>query len=478
LLLYKNRRFVAPESHEKKFLFLNYLAARGPVGYWLKKDKTLALEWARQSWSTSPNEDIKKGALQYLLLHGESFPLAKLIETFFLYSEKAELARHIRQCVTVKDAKLLLRLCYDKREEVALEAFRGLSKVFSKIDFEIKRLGRSQSERRWRLLREAIKGIAKFSDLGNYRSFRQAPDDGTRIAYLYCLGEVGTEEDAVLLQMFATKSHVRPAIRAACWYGISRIRSRLGQRGKLAQLLKSRNKVVFFAVADGLECSGVSTLTVLIRQASLGTEWTRKVSETLFRIASKGDRKVLRDFLKRVGINNITRDALLALCRIGKVSDCVFVLGEIFQETKRVDLYNHVRIAESLASIASQATKKRLKQWANSPEFWNYIERSRRAKHNRLPLQEVDNQALVRRLVASCFLRVAGRVDVGLVRRLMSHNYGWIAEKAAQRFAEIGQERDLDTIVDELLKRDDLEKADRVYPLEGLSLLDRKLYFS
>lgn len=47
VLLYKYRAHVVPEPREKKYLFLNQLAGRGPSGYWLTKDKQLTLEWAR-----------------------------------------------------------------------------------------------------------------------------------------------------------------------------------------------------------------------------------------------------------------------------------------------------------------------------------------------------------------------------------------------------------------------------------------------
>ncbi len=82
----------------------------------------------------------------------------------------------------------------------------------------------------------------------------------------------------------------------------------------------------------------------------------------------------------------------------------------------------------------------------------------------------------MRRLIAACFLKVGGRREVTLLKRIASHNYAWIADKAAARFAEIGRAEDLDGLVETLLATSDQDSGERVQLLEALVALDRKLF--
>jgi len=66
---------------------------------------------------------------------------------------------------------------------------------------------------------------------------------------------------------------------------------------------------------------------------------------------------------------------------------------------------------------------------------------------------------------------------VRLLKRLLTHNYDWIAMQAAEKLALLGGESDLTELNEKLLKMPDAAAGnERVPVLEALCMLDRKLY--
>jgi HEAT repeat protein len=214
----------------------------------------------------------------------------------------------------------------------------------------------------------------------------------------------------------------------------------------------------------------------LVVQAKRGAARKRKVCEALPRLATRADLPALRRFFARSPIDNDTRDLVLALCRVGTARDCSLILRRIAESRSFIDLYNHVRIADALASIATEGLRPMLIRSFESPEFWAYIEASVRRPRNRLPIRCIENQALVRRLLAACFVRVAKRRDRGRLKKLLTHNYDWIAQKAASTLAQFGKESDLDELNEILLQAKDIESPQVNGLLEGVRALDQALY--
>ncbi len=478
LLLYRHRQHIVPDSSERRFLFLNYLAAKGPCFHWIRDGDADALEWAWKFYESPPNDEIKKNAIRYLLRHNQKVPLQSLVDTFDDYNEKVELARYLATCARPQNKGLLFLLASDRREEVALEAKRLIGQLRLSLDARIKTLAHSFSDSKVRLLRMSLPFIAKATSRSEYRSFPRVLDASVRALYAYCLGEVGEEADLPLLTEVLSRKRLDNRLRMACWYALARICSRFGHTTDVAALLRKRRPAtIILAVLDGITREGIDTdLTSLGTLLRRNSTIVQRTSATLLRVATKRDRAPLRRMLRAVALGNHTRDLLLALCKVGNSTDCQFTLGLVGRADRPVQLFNHVRVAESVASICGPSLRRQLRRHLNSPEFWVYIQRGSKRGRNRLPLKDIDNQALIRRLLGACFIRVATPKDVQFLKRLLSHNYDWIAMKAAERFGEFGNEKDLIGLNEQLLALKDLEDESHAPLLQALCILDRKLH--
>ena len=168
---------------------------------------------------------------------------------------------------------------------------------------------------------------------------------------------------------------------------------------------------------------------------------------------------------------------LLALCKIGNVDDCAFILRCIGSVDYEVQLYNHVRIAGAVASICRPSLKRRLKKYVRSPEFWSYIPRDFRRSSNPLPLKRLENQTLLKRLIGACFVEVAGPEDIGLLKRLLSHNFDWLAARAAEKLSQLGQDGDILQLNEKLLRMTDLDLEERATAVvQAICMLDRRVH--
>jgi hypothetical protein len=176
-------------------------------------------------------------------------------------------------------------------------------------------------------------------------------------------------------------------------------------------------------------------------------------------------------------LDNDTRSLLLTLCEIGVADDAEFVLRLIESSKEELSLYNHVRIANGVAAICGSNLKSRLKRYLSSPEFWEYIPKLSRRPASRLPLRRPENQALFRRVVGACFIEVATQSDCRVLKKLLFHNYDWLAMKAAMKLGELGRVEDLSELSEQLLALADLESDERVAPaVVALCALDRRFH--
>jgi HEAT repeat protein len=477
LLLYRHRNAIDPDLAQKRFLFLNYIAKKGPCFFWMKSDTPAAIEWAWYFMKTSQDEEGRRIAIQYLLTHKEPVPLALVVETLSSYADKVELAQYLRQSKTSRDRVLLLSLSRDKREEVAAEAKCLLTEMFPRIDTTFKALALSRSETKRKLLRLLIKNIADPNHIDRYRTFQNINDLALRVIYIYCLGEVGDASDVSHLRQFADRKRLNRRVSIAFWYALTRIYSRLGLSEDVKHILAKKDGSIFEAAVAALTRKGLGRdLSFLLAQAKFSEQRTRIVCDALTDLVIRTDRKILREFLSSARLHNNTRGAVLALCQVGNSSDCAYILRLVGKAQYKIDLYNHVRIAEALSSICSHRLGVRLKRYLNCPEFWKYIEGGKKRPRSRLPIKETENQALIRRLLAACFLKVASRSEIWLIMKLLGHNYAWIAKKAAERIGEIGNERDLDKLNERLLRKGDLETDESTQILDGLCAIDQRLY--
>lgn len=478
LLVYKHRVDILPDIEGKRFLFLSFLAGRGPFFYWFEgKDKEIVIAWAKKHFAEANDEMVKKNALRFLISeHAITLNLQTLLETFPYYEEKEELAQYIREFAKPTDRNKLLRLCTDKREEVALASQELLSKMFSKIDDDLKRLATSKSPVKLTLLRSVIRNLARTEDVGMYRTFVDAKDKAKQIIYVYCLGEVGTEADSELLSIWVTSKRRNKTVKSACWYSISRIANRLQNCDAVWSLINKRERLIRIAAVEAITRDGIGPNFGLL--FSKGFVDRFGLGDVIFEIATKNDSQIIRSYLSNAKLDYDTRDLVLALCRVGNSKDLEFLLNLFSKYKDEIHFHNHVRIAASMAKIYTKRKEVDMKKFINSREFWSYIGREERRPKNRLPVENIDNQAFMRRLIAACFIEKATKTDIKLILKLLNHNYRWIALRAAAKLPEIGRAEDLDNLVDVLWELEEEKLQDAEPALYGLCLFDERLYKS
>jgi hypothetical protein len=476
LFVYKHREDINPDIEGKKFLFLNYLAGRGPCFYWLEgKDIEICTAWAKKYFIESSDEIVKKSALRYLIRkHAIAVNLQALLETFPSYEEKEELAQYIKEVSMPPDRAKLLKMYADKREEVALASKVILSKAFTKIDEDLERLAISQSPDKQTLLRLIIRNIASAKDIGLYRTFVETRDKPKRTIYIYCLGEVGTAEDSKLLTSWVSSKKRNVLIRTACWYAISRIANRLQNYNAVWSLVNKKSELIKIAAVEAITREGIGPnfgflfSKGFVRRFGLG--------ELIYEIITKNDRQIVRSYLRNIKLDYDARDLVLALCKVGRSEDVDFLFDLFGKYKDEIHFHNHVRIATNMGKICTKRHSIDMKKFINSKEYWSYIARGERRPTKRLPIANINNQAFMRRLIAACFIEKTTRADMKMMLKLLNHNYKWIAFKAAAKLSEIGRTEDLDKLVNYLWDLDEMKLRDADPAIYGMCLLDERLH--
>jgi hypothetical protein len=422
LLVYKHRNEVTPDIEGKKFLFINYLAGRGPCFFWFRKeDKEAMIAWAKEYFKKSTDETIKKNAIRFLIENSISVSLRALLNNFPYYEEKEELSQYIRQYVKQSDRRTLLKLCTDKREEVALVSQDLLTKIFPKIDETLKKIATSKSIAKRVLLRSIIRNLAQEKDLIQHRKFVNLKDKAEQVIYIYSLAEVGTYKDLKLLSNWVTVKRRSENLRVACWYSISRIANRLQDSKLVWSLINKRNGVIKTVALEALTRKGIGTNFRLLFSKKFMDQFN--MGDIILEIAAPGDNKVIRSYLPKATLNYDARDLVLALCKIGDLDDFDFLFNLFSGYKGKIDFQNHVRIADGMANICSMKGVLYFKKYINSKEFWTYILPEQQRPTRRLPIENIDNQAFMRRVIAACFIENASKTDINLINKMLYHYY-------------------------------------------------------
>jgi len=253
-----------------------------------------------------------KNAARYLLEHGQRLPVQKLLEIFGEYNDKVELARHLKQALAHATRKTLLDLVADRREEVALEARSAIATTHFPLDQEVKVLARSTSETKRQTFLLIVPRLARPEQLPKYRMFLRSRDLATRVAYAYCLGEVGDETDISLLKDTLTRKRLARQLRAACCYALTRLYCRHRRSSEVAALLRRRERVAVLSTLDAVDRDGLGAdLNRVAAHVGRGVERSRRASEAILRIATKSDRSAVRKVLENARLGNDTRSLLV-----------------------------------------------------------------------------------------------------------------------------------------------------------------------
>jgi hypothetical protein len=475
LFVYRHRADIVPDIEGKKYLFLNYLAGRGPCFYWIEpKDKEIIRAWAKKYFAEATDDIIRTNALRFLINeHAVNVNVKTLLDTLPFYEEKEELAQYIRDIAKPSERSRLLRLYGDKREEVAQACAVLLPRMFSRIDEDLKRLAITQSRTKRTLLRSVVRNLARIEDVDLYRTFVDTQDKPIQIIYIYCLGETGTAADSKLLATWVSSKRRNPIIRTACWYAISRIANRLQDCSAVWAMVNKKDKLIKTAAAEAITREGMGPNYGLL--FSKGLVHRLGLGSLVYETATEDDRETVRSHLSHVKLDYEARELVLTLCRVGRSEDLDF-LFDLFGECKDViHFQNHVRVVTCAAKMCTRRKALELKKFINSTEFWSYVSQGERRPRNRLPIENTDNQAFIRRLIAACYIEKATRADTKLILRLLDHNYKWIARRAAAKLSEIGRTEDIDKLVDLLWKLDETKLKDADPAIYALCLLDKRL---
>jgi len=478
LLLYRHRNEIRPDMDGKKFLFINYLAGRGPCFFWFRReDKDVMVAWAKEFLSESADDIIKKNAVRFLSENSIYVSLSSLLDTFSYYEEKEELSQYIKQHAKPSDKTTLLSLCNDKREEVALVSRELLTKMFPATDEVLRKIATSKSTSKIRLLRAIIRNRAQEMETNRYRSFPTAKDKAEQLIYIYSLAEVGTDQDLKLLSNWVAAKKRNESLRVACWYSISRIANRLQDQKLVWSLINKKSPIVKIAALEALTRKGIGrNFRLLFSKKFIRFINRFNISSVILGIAVPNDNKIIRSYLSKAKLDYNARDFVLTLCSIGNAGDCDFLLDLFSQYKEKIDFQNHVRVASSMAKLCSLKRLSSLRKWINSKEFWSYILTEQQRPKKRLPIENIDNQAFMRRVVAACFIKKASRTDIDLIYKLLHHYYKWIAYKAAAKLSKIGEIQDIDNLTENLWSLDDEELNNSDPALYGLCLIDKKVH--
>ena len=385
-----------------------------------------------------------------------------------------ELERYIRRFAKPSDKDLLLKLSSDKREEVSLVSQKLLAQMFPKVEDRLKKMARSKSPIKRKMLRLIVRKLARKADLSFYRGFANVSDKAEQIIYVYCLGEVGTGKDLRFLSDWVTTRRRNKALKAACWFSISRIANRLGDSERVWLLINKKDRIAKIAALEAITREGIGpNFKVLF---SKGFVDRYNISDIILDIATPGDTEILQSHLSMATLDYDARDLVLALCKIGGGYNFQFLFDLFSKYKDEIQFRNHVRVADSMAKICTKKQAQELRKFVNSKEFWSYILREQARTKNRLPVVNTDNQVFMRRIIAACIIEKGNKKDTGTLIRLLWHDYKWIANRAAEKLSKISGKRDLDKLTQDLwqLNEDALGYAEPA--LYALCLLDRKLY--
>ena len=360
LLVYKWRKEISANIEGRKFLFMNYLAGGGPCFYWFdESDKEILAAWAEELLLTSEDEIVRKNAIRYLVKNStDPLKLRALIENFKDYEDKEELAQYIRRFAKPSDINILLKLCSDKREEVALASQQTISQMFSRINETLKKLANSKSPVKIKLLRLIVRNLAQKSDLNLYRSFAGVRDKADQIIYIYCLGEVGTSEDLKSLSCWVTGKRRNTILRGACWYSASRVANRLGMSKKVWHLINKKDRIAKIAAMEAMTRDGIGPQFKSLFSSRFIDRF--KLADIILEIATPRDREIIRSYLATATLDYDVRDLVIALCKIGDSIDFEFLFDLFRKYNGKIEFQNHVRVADGMARICNKRQSRDL----------------------------------------------------------------------------------------------------------------------
>ncbi len=260
LNIYHYRNNIESGPEEAHFLFISYLAEKGPIFYWLQGyDKDSVIKWAEDCLNIY-DETIKMNAMRYLIRENKTFKLEQILELFKDYELKLELAEYIKLFSNQNDADILIKLYRSKAEEVSDASVESLCRIINSDTHPIFcKLVFSESAKFRYLFERLISSVANKARLRYYRNFANIDDKELQVVAIYCLGETGAKQDIHLIKNWLKKRKRNEQITYACWYAITRITSRLKDSTLIIKFLRSNKSVIKIAVLNAVTREGLGS---------------------------------------------------------------------------------------------------------------------------------------------------------------------------------------------------------------------------
>ncbi len=470
LNIYRYKEDIDCGFEEVHFLFINYLAEKGPVFYWLRNyDKKIVKKWAEDNLSVH-DETIRMNAMRYLIKENKFFILKQILENFKYYELKVELGKYIKQFSKSEDVDLLIMLYKSKAEEVSDASAEALCRIInSDKDPILRNLVFSGSVRLRYLFEMLICRAAKKTKINYYRNFENIDDKVSQAIAIYSLGETGNNQDIQLIKDWLKKRRRNGKIRYACWYAITRIVSRSKENILALKFLRSRESIIKFAALNAITRKSLGSYydnLFYIRGIPKGL-----LCNTLLRISVKKDIPFLKKYLPKENLDNFTRQIVLAISKYGRRREFNYLLDLFLNYPKKIEFWNHVKIASNIGSLCDRKSLSRLKKIINSSEFWEYF--GERRPEDAIPAKNFENLPLIRRIVACAFCKIASRKEKKILKKILWHNYNWISYLAAIALARNSNKNDLDELVNKVLLCD--RTRDLGNAIRAICLIDEKL---
>lgn len=472
LNIYQYRENIHPTLEEAKFLFINYLASRGPVFFWLQRNnRTRTIKWAME-YLKAHDEVIKRNAMRYLIENGKRFNLRDVVKLFEDYELKVELAGYIHRFSRKEDIHLLISLYKNKAEEVSEAACEALCRFVRKESHPIlHKLALSKSIRNQYLFKQFIPRIAKGERLKYYRKFESITDKVKKVIAIYCLGEVGKKRDIILINNWLSSLRRNETFRHAGWYSIGRIASKIKDTDQVVRLIRNRKKDIRIPVFEAITREGIGLhFNYLFSCRSVSEELRYDI---ISQILERKDLDLIKRYLKNMTLDSNARKLVLAICKHGGADEFDFLLDLFFKYPSKIEFWNHVKVASEISKLATTKAVPRLKRIIDSPEFWEYFGKER-SKTKPMPVRNFENLPLVKRIIAATFCKIARKKEIPVLKKLLRHNYEWISLNASLAISRVFDEKELDWLLQEgLSSGKELEQRNII---RALCLLEKRIY--
>lgn len=451
--LYKYRTSMKVDDNSLKFLFINYLAGNGPIFFWIKNiEKKRLISWARE-FLKSPNGDIQRNAVRFLVSLGESFAINYLTKLFLEYRLKEEYVTYIEKFGTRKDLDLFITLSKKRKfEEVSYAAKESCVKFLTPR--HIKKLEKmaysANIDNRLLFERVVIKNITK-KHLNQYRKDANSKDAYKRLIAIYSLGIIGTCDDLKEFERKFNKKRINRYLREAYLKSIVRLLIKLGNDESVIKYINRRShfiaKTAILALSENFIESNFRQLLKLYYKHP------KEVNNEIYEFSKKEFIKPIEKILNRINLDNRARYLVLALCKVGDHKVFYYLMKLFMNYGDEINFWNHVYIARSMLKITSEKNKNLLKKIVFSDEFWKYYGKKR--PKNRMSVKDYRNIYFINRLTGIIYPAIASYGDLRTLKKMLSHRYDVTAMSAAKRIGILAKEKDIDSIIDSALKKDE-----------------------